>query len=504
MDQPGGLFSQGQYDPTQEQGLVGILQQIQQQNAQPLVPNNPLAQLGSILSAGASGILGRPDPVMANFAADRQYRMQNMVQQAGILHQIQQQRLQNEQLLQQQRAQDRLASVEERQAKKDRMEAMSKMLNPFLESSDPVARKFASTGLVALLKENGVDVPEDVAKAGISKPLKLDERNDILKKLLSGTPPDVVATATGHDLSTVTMLASIPDSPALRKSLGMKTDDELKRDAAAARVKDLDEARKLQALENPEVNQTAHSIAMQKFGKNYFDLDLNEKKVVLRAAQDFAIDQAYGKGFAAAQARNNAEMGQPLGEKAAFWLNKSTFEPAPGNATEREVLASNQYVAVKDPQIRKSLGNIMRIGKMLEQVQELYDNRPDLYPKSTGSMAQDAVALAQSEVKLRTMSRLDPDLQTLAAAMGNIPTLARASGEVGNLSEYEQKVQRIASGLEGAATKEVKDRSIEELRGYLNTALQAQGFNPLPPIKRRVRVKGEDGRIISVPAEAIR
>jgi len=81
-------YSQSGQDPTQQQGLLQILQQIQAIQNRPLIPDNPLSQLGAALQGASAGFAGQPNPAMAQAMAQRQQQLSGLSQTAGLMGQI--------------------------------------------------------------------------------------------------------------------------------------------------------------------------------------------------------------------------------------------------------------------------------------------------------------------------------------------------------------------------------------------------------------------------------
>ena len=81
-------YSQTAQDPTQQQGLLQILQQIQAIQNRPLIPENPLSQLGAALQGASAGFAGQPNPAMAQAMAQRQQQLSGLSQTAGLMGQI--------------------------------------------------------------------------------------------------------------------------------------------------------------------------------------------------------------------------------------------------------------------------------------------------------------------------------------------------------------------------------------------------------------------------------
>ena len=74
------LDTQG--DP--ESILQQLIAQIRQQQTRPIVPDNPLAQIGSVLAGFAAGTQGKPNPVLENYRQERKDELSGLHEQAGI------------------------------------------------------------------------------------------------------------------------------------------------------------------------------------------------------------------------------------------------------------------------------------------------------------------------------------------------------------------------------------------------------------------------------------
>jgi len=114
MDTP---YSQSGQDPTQQQGLLQILQQIQAIQNRPLIPDNPLSQLGAALQGASAGFAGQPNPAVAQAMAARQQQLSGLSQTAGVLGQIGTIKQQEATLAETRRARAVQEKAEERHAK---------------------------------------------------------------------------------------------------------------------------------------------------------------------------------------------------------------------------------------------------------------------------------------------------------------------------------------------------------------------------------------------------
>src|SRR4030067_1312875 len=76
-------YSQSGQDPTQQQRLFQILQQIRAIQNRPLIPDNPLSQLGAALQGASAGFAGQPNPAIAQAMAQRQQQLSRVRQTGG-------------------------------------------------------------------------------------------------------------------------------------------------------------------------------------------------------------------------------------------------------------------------------------------------------------------------------------------------------------------------------------------------------------------------------------
>ena len=92
-------ITQNPMDLSGEQTLLGILQRLRDLQAQPMVPNNPMAQLGTVLQGFASGTQGRANPALEMYGGMRQQALKGLGEEAqigGALSTLQNQRAQRE------------------------------------------------------------------------------------------------------------------------------------------------------------------------------------------------------------------------------------------------------------------------------------------------------------------------------------------------------------------------------------------------------------------------
>src|SRR3990167_5448481 len=77
-------ITQNPADLSGEQTLLGILQRLRDLQAQPMVPNNPMAQLGTVLQGFASGTQGRANPALEMYGGMRQQALRGLGEEAQI------------------------------------------------------------------------------------------------------------------------------------------------------------------------------------------------------------------------------------------------------------------------------------------------------------------------------------------------------------------------------------------------------------------------------------
>lgn len=73
-----------QATPGGEETLLGILQRLRDLSQQPVVPQNPMAQLGTILQGFSAGTQGQPNPALQMYAQQRQQQLTGLGTEATI------------------------------------------------------------------------------------------------------------------------------------------------------------------------------------------------------------------------------------------------------------------------------------------------------------------------------------------------------------------------------------------------------------------------------------
>ena len=176
---------------TGEQTLLDALQGIQSIRSQPLIPDNPLAQLGSILAGFGAGVQGKPNPVTEMYRQQRQDQLVGFKEQAGIgqaLGSIEDRRAQREFEAQKVRREE--AKTEQGRADKA-LELRQKVGLDLIKMEGP-ARKRGFKELQSLgygITDQDIDEMSEDSTYGFGKGTVGDQAKAIyLERLQAGTP----------------------------------------------------------------------------------------------------------------------------------------------------------------------------------------------------------------------------------------------------------------------------------------------------------------------------
>ena len=71
-------------DPNSDETLLGVLQRLKDLSAQPLVPNNPMAQLGVMLQGFSAGTQGKANPALEMYAGQRAQALKGLGEEGTI------------------------------------------------------------------------------------------------------------------------------------------------------------------------------------------------------------------------------------------------------------------------------------------------------------------------------------------------------------------------------------------------------------------------------------
>ena len=165
-----------QATPGGEETLLGILQRLRDLSQQPVVPQNPMAQLGTVLQGFSAGAQGQPNPALQMFQQQRQQEVQGLAQQAhigGTLTTLQHQKMQMDQ---------------------EREKQLMSVYQHVLEKSPtPEGRLWAAEGLLNYGQTKfKVQPPPGLAMKLAAKKLTPDEEKMILTDLTAGIPPETI------------------------------------------------------------------------------------------------------------------------------------------------------------------------------------------------------------------------------------------------------------------------------------------------------------------------
>ena len=217
-------YSQAAQDPTQQQGLLQILQQIQAIQNRPLIPDNPLSQLGAALQGASAGFAGQPNPAVAQAMAQRQQQLSSLSQTAGVLGQIatmqqhqatlaETKRQHEATLLETQRARTvqeaaerRRNEIENRKAGTETQKSALEMLKFKADIGNKMIRDGQAFGLPATALEGqkilsetlgslGYTVAPEVATELATKPPSKEDFLTVVRLRATGVPIDHIAKA---------------------------------------------------------------------------------------------------------------------------------------------------------------------------------------------------------------------------------------------------------------------------------------------------------------------
>ena len=234
-------YSQTAQDPTTGIGLMQILQQIQALQNQPLIPDNPLSQLGTALQGFSAGYAGQPNPAVAQAMAERQQQLAGMSQTAGLVGHLGDMAFKERDYKLRVDMETRRLKAEEDKNKRDeahqRLTALGPLAKEWGSSANRETRLAGITAQQALLKSVGVEMP-DALWEGLKADPPLDAKHlnelghaiaqkqpdEILLKMFPGVTPAQIA---------ITREALKTDSG--RKAFGLQTTSDEMKDEAGAR-----------------------------------------------------------------------------------------------------------------------------------------------------------------------------------------------------------------------------------------------------------------------------
>lgn len=234
-------YSQSAEDPTQQTGLLRILQQIQALQTRPLIPDNPLSQLGAALQGASAGFAGQPNPAIAQAMAQRQQQMAGLTQTAGVVGHLGDIAFKERDYKLRIAMEDRRIKAEEEKNKRDaahqRLTALAPMAKEWASSLNPETRKAGIEAQRALLKSANVDLPDAVWE-GIKIAPPFDPKQlTLLQHAIEAKQPDEVLLQMFPGLTQpqITFTREALKTDAGRQAAGFKTTAEMMKDEAGAR-----------------------------------------------------------------------------------------------------------------------------------------------------------------------------------------------------------------------------------------------------------------------------
>jgi hypothetical protein len=266
MEHPSMTPLDTQQDP--ESLLRQLMLQIQQRQAQPLVPDDPLAQLGSVLSGFAAGTQGKPNPALEQYRQQRKDELSGLHEQAGLA--------------------SSLATIADRRQSRQaaRQQAIDTTLTGLLKSDSPDARMYAGRFLQQRLKTLGAEMPDDVVVSLGTGKLKLEDYKEVGVLMGAGVSDDIISRRTGVALDLIPGIRQSMASDDSRKLLGLPTKAEDAAKAIETQNKWLEGLTKQRDLSIPKgIEPSVFRFGLSMFKKLPDELTKDE----LSAAADAAI-----------------------------------------------------------------------------------------------------------------------------------------------------------------------------------------------------------------------
>ncbi len=445
-------YSQTAQDPTQQQGLLQILQQIQAIQNRPLIPDNPLSQLGAALQGASAGYAGQPNPAIAQAMAQRQQQLSGLSQTAGVLGQIGSMQQHQAALAETKRAR---AIQESTAAGKDQLErikfraqlAMDRIKDPNLS-----VRAGGYRDLQALpIEYGGIDPKANPDELAANTKEKFDELHDeAIALLLAGEDPQGPAWAKRFSGVPLTEYkATIARDPLAAWGLFKKrptADDFLKmlRTSFAA------------------VPEAERSVIQQ--------------RILATLGEEQKVN--YGEQF--------YRVGAELAGTPSFgpWNSKA---PTPQQAAKiNQVIEEN-----KRPSIERLTGEIFST-KDPDKRRALIAQRDELveqYAKIQGAKTSATVAATPPQEADRK------DIQAFSASLAMVEQLQtftpkEISEYTGLLRNPAARAKRFAQDVTGMGTPDERFSQFEALMGQFQKGLFAEGGKQLTEMERRVAIMG--------------
>ncbi len=193
-------------DPA-NQALMQALSQIRQTQAQPLMTQDPLGQLGVALQGAYSASRGEQNPAVSQALAVRQQQMRGFGEQANIASQINQMQMQQLQLAETRRAraiqeqaearksehEKSLLAAEAQKTEVEKRKLLIGVAQGFLKSGAPQAMMEGGRIVVGELGKAGYTVSPEAATSLATAPPSKEQLAQISALLADGVPVDHIA-----------------------------------------------------------------------------------------------------------------------------------------------------------------------------------------------------------------------------------------------------------------------------------------------------------------------
>ncbi len=457
-------------DPA-NQALMQALSQIRQTQAQPLMTQDPLGQLGVALQGAYSASRGEQNPAVSQ-------AMQMRQQQLGMA----QQGFQNQMGM----ANMNISLKREQRLMQDKRTEMTlKVAHELLATDTPEAKTLGATYYSEGLKGLGIQVPRDVAKDIGQNPLKPAEIDAIRAKQIGGADDATLAALFKRPLATVQMIRQIPDTDLTRETLKLKSTAELNKQDVELTNATLETIKKQHEVFSPEMNQAvaAQGKVMNPVG-GYLALSKTDQA---RAVQ-LALDQAsitHNKGV---DYTNNALYTKPLPpNQKAMYVDPRTGRGISGEVSQQSADV-NGLVFIEDAATRRMLPAVRTLGETIQRVMGYHEERPNYWPPAMLgpdgkplTMAN-AVAIRLGQAKMIANTGVDPVLSAIRASMADIVKLATTAGAGSRFSTFLAQLEKDSAGWDQPGTRESKFMQLNTSMNRLNDHMTALGLDPLPEV----------------------
>lgn len=489
-------------NPNADETLLGILQRLRDLSQQPLVPQNPLAQLGTVMQGFAAGTQGQQNPALQMYAQQRQSQMGGLAHEATIGSALN--TVQNQQA--------------ERKAQQSRLHLD---VIKGLPDTTPETRTYKFNALQGFAKAQGLDIPADLMTgliAGAATPAKLEEVAKLVirgytqsdGKLAPGAVMSDQAIASLIDLPvsyvSQTRQAFLANPNVFLDSISKKTLTALAQEETTLKQKNFDAMVETQAPElhgNPALRPFMLLAARSLYKKEYWELSSPERqKVFAQASQSYADQQGVATGeraFYALMAKQDAAKTAPAKD---YFNANPPYGPLSSSTTVQtaqalEATKAATHVPQKNDQ--QALKYVNQLKSALDEYRDAILSLPEYFPKETGNKLQDLTNLGVAAAKFHSgAARTDPRTVPLTAIKRHVINLARLSGTGARMSNYVAELERASGGFDTVAGQDVKTGLANQVETFLNSQLEAMGFNPLPKYIQGKIVRLSTGTVVRI------